>query len=109
MLYAAYHYGNHQDEFFGSDNVDPLVAVAGSINYAGRLDHTFSIVNSLLTATRGRSKESAGEYAVHFPNKFRPILFEDEDFDEHCSLSRVIVNSTGSEFTILIISVVSLI
>ncbi|EER08008.1 thiamin pyrophosphokinase, putative, partial [Perkinsus marinus ATCC 50983] len=76
MLYAAYHYGNHRDEFFGSDSVDPLVAVAGSINYAGRLDHTFSIVNSLLTATRGRSKESAGEYAVHFPNKFRPILFD---------------------------------
>ncbi|KAF4737092.1 cAMP-dependent protein kinase subunit, partial [Perkinsus olseni] len=54
MLYAAYHYNHHPDEYSGGDDeAAPLVAVAGSINYGGRLDHTFSIINSLLTATRG--------------------------------------------------------
>ncbi|KAF4730239.1 cAMP-dependent protein kinase subunit, partial [Perkinsus olseni] len=78
MLYAAYHYNHHPDEYSaaGHDEAAPLVAVAGSINYGGRLDHTFSIINSLLTATRGTSKESAGAYAMHLPNKFRPILLD---------------------------------
>ncbi|KAF4687123.1 cAMP-dependent protein kinase subunit [Perkinsus olseni] len=78
MLYAAYHYNHHPDEYSaaGHDEAAPLVAVAGSINYGGRLDHTFSIINSLLTATRGTSKESAGAYAMHLPNKFRPVLLD---------------------------------
>ncbi|KAF4700081.1 cAMP-dependent protein kinase subunit [Perkinsus olseni] len=77
MLYAAYHYNHHPDEYSGGDDeAPPLVAVAGSINYGGRLDHTFSIINSLLTATRGTSKESAGAYAMRLPNKFRPILLD---------------------------------
>ncbi|KAF4663849.1 cAMP-dependent protein kinase subunit [Perkinsus olseni] len=78
MLYAAYHYNHNPDEYSaaGHDEAAPLVAVAGSINYGGRLDHTFSIINSLLTATRGTSKESAGAYAMRLPNKFRPILLD---------------------------------
>ncbi|KAF4658651.1 cAMP-dependent protein kinase subunit, partial [Perkinsus chesapeaki] len=73
LLYAAYHYDQHKSVL---PEGDPLVAVAGSVNFAGRLDHTCSIINSLLTATMGSSKINAGEYTMRLPNKLRPILVD---------------------------------